>query len=982
MSIYNRILTWTVFYTIAIGAATTFAELPADKVIRVQRSALGDGLVKRMGNRPMRESLITELGRQALLLCGREEFGLATRDAAFFEEVPRGGIDTFEVRVNVWVGAGSELSVTQGDKRLAVEELGIEADYVRTYQQLATALEERSREGFVSLLRDAGYKPTPNEVLDEAPLPEGVEEALLQMNHLSQWRALRALHDAVRESGESPERLAAIARAYANLAQLYTPLLDARSSACRARALLYAERLAQRWPDRLHTHWDKAYVYVLVGMIQSGYESLLAVKRAEPTGETPPAWAPLLEAYRKYRFEELERAYLDSDSELSGLAGNLWVRAVMQNDCDQLTLEACRKVLSTNPQSMWLMDVAYEESGVGFNHRSTAKMPYTHSYQISTCLPEVPDLPEEVVATLEKGEEPLKGSLRVKIADQLIAAGEDDRQEPSLALLGRGIQAWNALHAARRGVFVKNSLGMNAEDEMRALAPEFEGYPLAPVIQTLALPPGSLPADYAAVLGAYTFVDGAGLGAFYKIVRSLPKDTAVRNMTILSVRRLLRDSRSQTETELCGAMTRWYSNNARRQVYFTELLSEVSRDSPLLIATNVRYRWDLFKNKLPKLLKQYPHYPGLHLAAAERYWQEKDLERSAQAYEQYLAEAPDADAFESLAGIYYRQHKDDKWLETIERLFAETEDYGLRHARAATSVASTLMHQGKPEEALPWAERGAASGASDTITAHSECLTLLGEMEEAEQLALYVNERYGMNYGHDDWYDWCVRTGEGDLEGAWRKKQERLEARVPEWHRDRRVAQSLHLLVTDQPEKARDKLAKEFKDRFSPWDGITLALLYDQLGEGDQRDKVLRTLATHQMTEEEKDSPYFIELAKPLQEAVKTDEVDQEVVDKLIERFKEEGLGDITAAYGVVIGDFLANRDRTDEAIEQWKPAAQLSYACWERLLACKRLRDAGVDPIHIEGRNFVRQYWRDEIEDEEETEAVDEAAKETDPSA
>ncbi|MCA9238740.1 MAG: hypothetical protein KDA37_01005 [Planctomycetales bacterium] len=523
----------------------------------MQRSAVGDSLVRRLRRKPIRESLITELGRQALLLSAREEFGLATRDATFFEQVNRGGSETFEVRLNVWYNAGSEVSVMRGDNRLLVEELGINPEYVRTYQRLATTLESMSRERFVALLSEAGYKPSPNEVLDEAPLPEGVDEALLRMNHLSQWHALRKLHSAMRDSGESPERLAAIARAYANLAQLYTPLMDLRGSACRARALLYAERLAHRWPDRVATHWDKAYVYVMVGMIQSGYESLLAAKQAESTGQTPPNWVLLLEAYRKYRFEDLHSAYLDSDSPLSELAGNLWVRAVRQNNCDQLTLAACREVLATNPTCMWLMDLAYQDSGVGFNHLSTAMMPRTHSHQLLTCLPGVADLPEEVAESLADTDPLAMDAARVRVANQLIAQGEDDRQEPSLALLGRGIEAWNALHAARRGLFVKHSLGRSAEDEMLRLEPQFKNYPLAPLVQTLEAPPGANPADYAKFLGAYRFVDGAGLGAFYEITRSLPDDAAVRNMTILDVRRALRDSRSQVENDVSDAMSRW-----------------------------------------------------------------------------------------------------------------------------------------------------------------------------------------------------------------------------------------------------------------------------------------------------------------------------------------------------------------------------------------------------------------------------------------
>lgn len=970
---------------VALLSPAAQAELADDQVVCVRRTAVDAELRQRANAWPVRDSLTIELARQALLLTAREEFGLATRDGAFFEPLDRDAETTFGVVIDIWSPGRSRLRIDQGGIELPTEGFTIVPDYAHTYGLLATELEPRTRDELVELLELCGYEPKPNQVVDTAPLAAETEDALLQMNHISQWRALRTIHGDLRASGESPERLGGLARGYANLAQLYSPLLDLRAQACRARALLYAERLRQRWPDHLGGRWSEAYANVMIGLIQDGYEDILEIRKQDPEGGASPAWAPLLTEYHKYEFAKLRDRFRDAESPLSDLAGTLWCRAVQQSDCDHLTLAACREQLSVHPDELWMVDVLFEDSGVGFNHQVTAIMPAVHSQQIARWLPLVEGLPElvaEELAALEEADEEMAAALpRVEIADALITAGEDDQQEPSLAVLGCGVEAWNALHVARRGQFVKHSLGMDAADELRQLEPEITGYPLAPLILTLAVPPGS-PADvYAEVVGDYTFLDAATIGAGYRLTRNLPADVKLKNMTVNQARGYQRWLRVSVEPDLHRAMTKWYAGKTNQQVFFTEQLSEVSRESPLLLATNVRYRWDLFKNKVDKLAAQHPGYPSLNLAIAKGYEGEGDNDRAIEFYQRYVDQAPDAVALRALANLYFQRGDEEQWFANMNRIF-DLEDYGLRQSRAASAIAATYMHQNRHEEALPWAEMGSRSGAGDPMQLYCECLTIHGRDEEAEQIAVYVTERYGMNYGHDDWYDWCARTGKGDLEGAWKRKQQRLANHRLEGTREQLVADTLHLLITDQPDKARDMLAERFAKKFSPWDGMTLAMLYDQLDQPAERDAVLKTLAEHQTEDEQKNPPFFVELAKVMQQAIATGEVDQPEVDRLVNHFRDGGFGNVTGSFGIFLGRYAAHRDQQDKAIEYWKPAAQYMNICWERTLAWKYLRDAGIDPAQVEDRHFPGEFWRDEPKEEEPQADDAEAEKQEDPSA
>lgn len=55
---------------------------------------------------------------------------------------------------------------------------------------------------------------------------------------------------------------------------------------------------------------------------------------------------------------------------------------------------------------------------------------------------------------------------------------------------------------------------------------------------------------------------------------------------------------------------------------------------------------------------------------------------------------------------------------------------------------------------------------------------------------------------------------------------------------------------------------------------------------------------------------------------------------------------------------------------------------CWERTLAWKYLRDAGIDPAQVEDRHFPGEFWRDEPKEEEPQADDAEAEKQEDPSA
>src|SRR5690606_5247195 len=215
------------------------------------------------------------------------------------------------------------------------------------YQKIAEAVEKQSRAEYADMLEKAGFERRPPKWNDSAELPEDVETLLEEMNDISQYRALRAIHRAIRESGESPERLAGLVRGYANLGQLTIRGIDCRGFAFRCRAWLYAVRLGEKSPELPLSHWCLAYAQVMAGQPSAGKKTLEGV--TEPK-DAWPDWAKLLDHYCHYRYEEMADLAFRGNDPTGQLATVLWVRALQQLNSPIALLEGSKQAIEHLPQ--------------------------------------------------------------------------------------------------------------------------------------------------------------------------------------------------------------------------------------------------------------------------------------------------------------------------------------------------------------------------------------------------------------------------------------------------------------------------------------------------------------------------------------------------------------------------------------------------------------------------------------------------------
>ena len=161
------------------------------------------------------------------------------------------------------------------------------------YRAVLAEMEELSRGRFVDAIKQAGFQGKANALKDSADVPQWIETALERMDFVSQFSAVRELHELIRADGESPERLGALVRAYANLGLLTEFHWHPAHKAFKARALVYAQRMVSRDKQPWRATWHRAYAFALAGFHQLALDDLrTAAKQRQAARKTPASGPP------------------------------------------------------------------------------------------------------------------------------------------------------------------------------------------------------------------------------------------------------------------------------------------------------------------------------------------------------------------------------------------------------------------------------------------------------------------------------------------------------------------------------------------------------------------------------------------------------------------------------------------------------------------------------------------------------------------
>jgi hypothetical protein len=216
--------------------------------------------------------LARELIRQAALIAARDELGLGTRDEVIGDRLPENqGATAAEIGSVFRPGpGGSRILLRRGQDansaRVLSRDLPGAAAEPGYLSKLTVQAEALSRSDLPAALKSLGLSGKPAPFRAGALVPAAIEDRLEQLGFVENLAAVRDLHEAIRKDGESSERLGALVRGYINLGIASEFHWHPAHKAFKARALLYAQRLAAREPDSPWGLWHRAFAKTLIGL--------------------------------------------------------------------------------------------------------------------------------------------------------------------------------------------------------------------------------------------------------------------------------------------------------------------------------------------------------------------------------------------------------------------------------------------------------------------------------------------------------------------------------------------------------------------------------------------------------------------------------------------------------------------------------------------------------------------------------------------
>jgi tetratricopeptide (TPR) repeat protein len=936
-------------FVIDVPAGTAASELKlfaAEKDDQNAQAILGKVVEGAVDDTLRYPVLAREIVRQSLLIAARDQLRWSTRDGTLGEEsrieakpastyvvssrFPYSGGAAFDLqRIE---GKGSRAKVWQ-ERLVLNEDEQIPLDFAK----LVEAAERWSRETFPDLLRQDGWSGEPNAVSDDAQLSAAAAEWMKQMSFTAQFAVVRELHHAIRRQGESDALLGALVRSYANLGVLSEFHWNSMHEACKARALLYAQRMVARNPQSAEALWHRAYARGLIGLHDSAVADLDAASKifeAAGDAEEPSRWVLIIDAYCRFETDKLAAFAEKGDySQFAGLLQFFHWESLKESAAVQVLAQ---QLMQRNPEDFRLFDAMCESCAISTLHVVTQMAPAVLHRTAPDRLQQLSGLPRDVEELLKR--KALREVSLTELADALASTPvEDDADEFSWSVLGRMLRETEFIQLWRRVFFMRFQWSVPTDEFIEQIANVATGHRYRPLIELCSTDARrwQKAAETLADRLEMEELDFSQQLAFQKALgetwqtRWTEQYVAAERRPTLHADDVHRDLMLQLEHSHAP------SSVGRR-------LLKVSSGSPDAIVADLRDRRGVTRDELDALGKKFPHSPQIWKAMARS---PLDAQWQRQALQTYIKLSPDTWAYRSLAGQFQREGKLDEWKATLDECLRQP-SFGLEHAQLRVQIADYYMERSEWKKARPYAEEAAETWAEWAILCAVRCCQGLGDDKQEGVWRSRVAERYPKPHHLLDLYVWSRRTGLGDAEELFRAIEPAIAATARQTSAESQFMVGLFYHLGKQPREALAAYRKGAEGnadaRSLCFSNLWTATLAEELGETELRDQSLACVARLK----DPRFSHFPKLAKWLQ--------------AMLAAGKEQG-PDLAAAREIAaaavetdrtgvncfIANFLELTGHKDEAVAFYRDAIAEHAGRFTATYAfvCATLRDRGLIP-------------------------------------
>lgn len=885
--------------------------------------------------------LAREMIRQAVLLAARDELGAATRDEELGDAPPdpKGNTSADFAWVLRYSGPAT-VKVHRDDA-----EKGVLFDHdvrpnsaLHDVVDLAVAAEQLSRTEFPKVLNALGVEGKPNQRRPDADVPAELDGPLENLGFVEPLAAVRELHAVIRKDGESPARLGALVRGYAQLGVLNEHLWSPAHKAFKARAFLYAQRLIAQEPKSPWGRWHRAYVEALVGLHKRALDDLAEAAKLSRDQGAPkaPAWVDTIATYCHFDLTRLAKV----EGSQAKFATFLRMLALEFPHHSTVALSAAKDLLSYDAECFRGHDVLYRVGGVANLHVATTFALEVLNQGVPRKIRAIGSLPEGVRKAIEED------AGEVAVVDALEQAGAPgaDAGEPSWAVLGSLVRETRFALVEHRLNFMRNAWGVPVDqfwNESRPLVARhrFQPYLLATVMGT----PDAERA-FAAAVDASWLVDleYPERQMVYHLERTAPnKNRVAWSLVQQHMDHLVRDFATQADLYDKSHAKTW-SHNANK-------ILMLSPENPYAMSLLVEVDWDAIQPRVAEWEKKSAEYLPLVGAFGRQYSELKQYDKAKEFLERYIKESPESWAFERLAANYKAQGDVTRWLATLDQYLKSGEDHGLDHARVRVEIANYYMANGQWEKAQPYAEAAAQTWAGWAMQCASRCYEGMKDWDRAELWVRRTSERYP-GTALREWLKFCQRTGHGDINAA---KALIEQFGVPVVDPAAQVAaaraevagtleQGFGAWQKGESKEATDTLRKAWESSSPLLAGCALAALADEQGDTAQRDAFLGEVCTKHRAK----APKMIAVLQMFRDSFAKG--DRDVPDpKDLERAVAGVSGNLRGNTEFFAGWLLRKHGKREEAKTYLKRSTEtLSTNPWLKRIADDALQHMNDEPV------------------------------------